>query len=282
MDRRELAANGRVALRSLRGTVAADRFTDGEDRMVAHTSTALCDAPDGGRDRDLLFGETFTVLEERDGWAFGRAPRDGYVGHARAAALAAPIGPATHVVANRFTYALTEPRFKQQRGQVLLSIGSPVRVIGQAGRWSEIETPAGSLFLPTGHLSPLDTPESDPVAVAERLLGTPYVWGGNTGLGIDCSGLVQTACLACGIPCPRDSDQQAAQLGTELPEDADARRGNLLFWKGHVGFISDPETLLHANSYRMSTTYEPLRDALPRIAASGDGPVTARKRLTTM
>ena len=129
------------------------------------------------------------------------------------------------------------------------------------------------------NVSPINIQESDPVAVAERLLGAPYVWGGNSAFGIDCSGLVQIACHACGITCPGDSDLQMAQLGETLDPGTPPQRGDLLFWKGHVGWVSDSSTLLHANAHSMSVTHEPLQAAIERIAAQGD-PILRHARLT--
>jgi cell wall-associated NlpC family hydrolase len=278
-DKRRLHSNGRVADAALLGRVEADLFVDGEDRQVICPTTPLRSTPDGGRARELVFGEAFRQLETRDGIAFGYALRDGYAGYVAADALAPPEHPATHRVAARLSYGLGEPDFKTQTLHLALSLGALVTVTGQAGRWSEIATPEGQLFVPSTHLQPLDQPEGDPVTVASRLLGTPYVWGGNSSLGIDCSGLIQTACLACAIPCPGDSDMQEGELGTPLPPDTPPRRGDLLFWKGHVAWVTDPDTILHANAYHMATTLDPLTKAITRIRAQGDGPVTAHKRL---
>jgi cell wall-associated NlpC family hydrolase len=132
-------------------------------------------------------------------------------------------------------------------------------------------------YLPARHLAPLDRVEPDFVAVAERFLGTPYLWGGKTNNGVDCSGLVQVALAACGMPCPRDSDMQERALGAPVAL-ADSRRGDLLFWKGHVAIVRDAATLLHANAFHMMVAVEPIAEALARIEAAGS-PVTSVKRL---
>ena len=278
-DRRRLHSNGRVAETDLMGRVEAEIFVDGEDRQVIRPVIPLWNEPGGRRARELVFGEGFRLLEDRDGHAFGYTLRDGYAGYVETAALAAPGRQATHVVCARLTHALPEPDFKTGGPPLLLSLGARVSVAGQTGRWAGIMTPDARLFVPATHLRPVDSPEPDPVAVAERLLATPYLWGGNSALGIDCSGLVQIACLACGIPCPGDSDMQRAELGKDLPDDAPLQRGDLLFWKGHVAWVADAETLIHANVFHMAVAYERADAAIARIAAQGDGPVTARKRL---
>jgi cell wall-associated NlpC family hydrolase len=269
-DRRLTPANARVALESLRGIVSAPAYVPGVPARIAVALTDLCDAPGGARDRQLLFGETVTVIERKDGWAFVQAARDGYCGYVTEAALGAP-RTATHRVAAPATHLYPEPRV-QARETAALSFGALVTVTGTAGAFAE--TPDG--FVPAPHLRPLDRPFDDPVAVAELFLGTPYLWGGNSRAGIDCSGLVQAAFLACGRPCPGDSDLQRA-LGAELPESAPLRRGDLIFWKGHVALVADASRLIHANGHAMATVHEATEVAIARIAASGY-PVLARRR----
>ncbi len=157
-----------------------------------------------------------------------------------------------------------------------LPFGAGVTAGERRGGW--LATGDGWLF--ARHLRPAGAPMDDPVAVAELFFGTPYLWGGNTGDGIDCSGLVQAACLACGIACPGDSDLQESALGAPLADDAPLRRGDLLFWKGHVAWVADAGRILHANAFQMAVAYEAIPAAIARIEAQGDGPVTARRRLS--
>ena len=147
------------------------------------------------------------------------------------------------------------------------------------GRWARVTGAGSEGYVHRAHLRALTEPEDDPIDVATRFLGTPYLWAGNTGDGIDCSGLVQGAMLACGIPCPGDSDQQAAALGDPVPLDADVRRGDLFFWAGHVALAVGDGRILHATAYTMSVIFEPLAEAIDRITAQGEGPVTARRRV---
>lgn len=272
MDRRLTPANGRVAALSLQGQVEAERFTEGSPRSVAVPVLDLRRAPGGPRDRQLLLGAEVTVFEEVDGWAFVQATRDGYVGYVRAAALSAPALP-THYVATMGTHAYEAEDIKSP-DLVALPFGARVRVLDE--RHKLFETPLG--FVPKKHLWPITKLFADPVVAAQIHFGVPYLWGGNSTRGIDCSGLVQAALQAGGIACPGDSDLQAAALGEVLPGDATLRRGDLLFWKGHVAMLVDGQTLIHASGHHMAVAYEPLADAELRIIAQGGGGIIARRR----
>jgi cell wall-associated NlpC family hydrolase len=156
-----------------------------------------------------------------------------------------------------------------------LSFGSKLAALSETATF--IETEIG--HIPRQHVHRIDTLATDPAAAAEVFLGTPYLWGGNSAWGIDCSGLIQAACLACGIPCPGDSDQQAEQLGDTLPSDTPFERNDLLFWTGHVALVFDTTTLIHANAGHMAVAFEPITKAIDRIITQGDGPPTLHKRL---
>lgn len=273
MDPRLTPANTRVAAVHLRGVVKAQSYVQGTEKMVALPCVDLLSAPHGRRERQLLMGERVMMYEERAGWAFVQAEKDGYVGYLRFDQLEER-RPATHWVINRASHLYTEPDFKSYE-RMSLSMGSQFRVVAEAGRF--YETPLG--YVPKVHMAPLDKLARDPVEVAERYLGVPYLWGGNSIWGIDCSGLVQAACFGCGIPCPGDSDLQEATVGRLLPADKKLKRGDLLFWKGHVALVAGRGQLLHANVHHMAVAYEPLEEAIARIEAQGDGPVTSRRRL---
>ncbi|MEO1107268.1 MAG: NlpC/P60 family protein [Pseudomonadota bacterium] len=233
----------------------------------------LFSQPDGLRDRQLLFGDMVEVVEETDGWSRLTADKDGYSGWVRSAQLGADI-PQTHKITAPATHAYEQADMKT-RDLASLSFGSTVQALSKTGKF--VETELG--FIPSTHLAPIADMQTDPVAVAELFLGTPYLWGGNSRFGIDCSGLVQVGLLACGIPCPGDSGDQEQDVATALPEDTGPLRGDLLFWKGHVAWVSGPNMLLHANAHHMAVAYEPMDQAIARIMAQGDGPVTAHKRL---
>lgn len=272
-DRRALFAVDGYAAEELRGVVEAESYVIPSSASVFVPSMFLHAARGGPRDRQLLFGDRLDVLCEYRGWTFVRAMKDGYCGWARSFKLGPDAVP-THSVRVRHTYVYGETGFKRPPVQRLpFSSGVMVRRI--AGRWAE--TPAGWIY--AEHLREISAPMEDPVAVASMFLGAPYLWAGNTGDGIDCSGLVQVACLACGIPCPGDSDQQEAALGTALAPGAGFRRGDLLFWRGHVAWVADAETLLHANAHTMTVAYEQLGQAIARIEAQGDGGVTSYRRI---
>lgn len=273
-DRRQLASNGRVAAAGLQGLVAADHFVEGFRQQIGQPVVDLTDAPDGRRDRQLVYGEVFHVLEIREGFAFGTALRDGYAGYVPAGVLMNPI-EATHMVAAPASHAYAQPDMKTHE-RFGLSFGSRFRVVSASGAFFETDE---GLFIPKPHVRPLNKPFHDPATAAQLFFGVPYLWGGNSVWGIDCSGLVQAAFLAAGYACPGDSDQQAAQLGTALDAGEPIHRGDLLFWKGHVAIAVDDTTLIHANAHDMAVAYEPIDHAIKRIEDSGDGPVTGHRRV---
>jgi len=274
MDRRLTPANGRVAARALKGRVKADSYSDGETAQVCVPVADLIPEPGGRRARQLLMGAVVTVYEVRDGMAFVRHERDGYVGYVPMAALG-PVATPTHWVAVPASHAYTDADIKAPEAGELL-FGNAVRVVSEGRKF--METDAGT-FVPARHVWPVGKRFSDPVLAAQLHFGMPYLWGGNSVRGIDCSGLVQAALFAAGQACPGDCDLQAAALGRPLAQGDGSRRGDLVYWAGHVGMMVDGETMIHANAHHMAVAYEPLAAAIARIEAQGEGPVTARKRL---
>lgn len=272
MDRRLTPANSRAALETLRGLVDAPVYTKGEPARVALPVADLLKAPDGARDRQLLWGEAVTVIDRHAGWAFLQAAKDGYCGYLPEAALAAP-QEASHWVATPGTHLYDGPKV-QHRERAALSLGARVQVIGQTGTWAE--TPDG--FVPALHLRALGDWLADPATVAQSLLHTPYLWGGNSRAGIDCSGLAQLAFQACGITLPGDSDLQAA-CGTAIPAGAPLQRNDLIFWKGHVALALSPDRMIHATAAVMAVTEEDIPAAIARIRAAGEGEPTHFRRI---
>lgn len=269
-DRRLTPANGRVAAMNLAGQVEAERYVEGQSATVSEAVVDLCANPDGPRDRQLLLGAEVAVFEDRDGWSFVQAI-DGYVGYVRSASLQDETVP-THFVATSATHAYAEEDFKSPDLQSL-PFGARLTVIDERRKF--FETNAG--FVPKSHLRGLDRPFADPATVAQLHFGVPYLWGGNSTRGLDCSGLIAASLTACDIACPADSDMQCEGLGQAF--EPPYQRGDLIFWEGHVGMMVDDDTLLHANAHHMATVYESIERGILRIAAQGDGPVIARKRL---
>lgn len=276
-DRRLLPYRDDLAAAHLKGVVEAGRYAEACPMQVVLASAPLRRARDAalGYETELLFGEVFDVYEQQEGWAWGQARRDGYVGYLPKACLA-PLGPGTthKVLAHRsFLYPSAGIKVTPLG---FLPFGAEVVVLAQEGDF--VRTPQG--FLYGAHLAPVGTFETDPVAVAARFVGIPYLWGGKSSLGLDCSGLVQTACHACGIAALRDSDMQEKTLGEaiEPPLDAQAyQRGDLLFWPGHVAMAQGGGMMIHANAHFMAVTSEPLGPALARIAANGAALRTVRR-----
>lgn len=274
-DPRTTLARGDLADARLEGLVRAERFALPSPRQCAAPVTALRAGPGGDAEQvsQLLFGERFDVLEEADGFGWGQARRDGYVGYADLAHLAPAGEPATHWISARATFAFAGPSIKAPATGPL-SLGALV-TIAETAETLAFAPAIGWIARP--HLAPIGETLNDPAAVAEGSLGAPYLWGGRASQGLDCSGLVQQALFACGRACPRDSDQQAA-LGVGIAGE-DLRRGDLVFWRGHVGMMLDGTRLIHANAHHMAVAIEPLADATSRIAERGGGEPTARRRV---
>lgn len=271
-DRRITPATGGTAHVSLCDKVAADRYVEGRAAAVAVPLADLCATPGGARDRQLLLGAAVTVIAEEVGHAFVQAAADGYCGWVAVGALG-PALAATHRLAAPSSHLYPAPDLKT-RELCAISHGSRFRIVAEHGRFAETEAGA---FVPARHLRPVTERDDDPVAVAALYLGAPYLWGGNSRWGIDCSGLVQAALSACGLACPGDSDlQMRAFSETVLPHDI--RRGDLLFWKGHVALAIGPEEVLHANAHAMAVTRERLVDVQARIAEAGEGELLGVRR----
>ncbi|MCG5235392.1 C40 family peptidase [Xanthobacter oligotrophicus] len=266
-DPRLTPARPDLAAAALKGQVEAARYVEGEVRRVAVPVAPLRRRPasDAPLETQALFGETVRVFEDDpEGWSWVQLEADRYVGYLPTEALAAPGRAPTHTVRALRTFLFPGPDIKLPPREALV-LGSKVAVREVRGGFAV--TTDG--FLPVVHLAEPAEREGDFVAVAARFLGVPYLWGGRSSLGLDCSGLVQTALAATGIAAPRDSDMQEAALGDPLPLDAEPRRGDLLFWPGHVGIVEAADTLLHANAFHMAVAREPLAEALARISAAG-------------
>ncbi|MFG1279322.1 C40 family peptidase [Xanthobacter autotrophicus] len=267
LDPRLTPARPDLASAALKGQVEAARYVEGDLRRVAVPVAPLRRRPasDAPLETQALFGETVRVFEDDpEGWSWVQLEADRYVGYLPTEALAAPGAAPTHTVRALRTFLFPGPDIKLPPREALV-LGSKVAVREVRGGFAV--TPDG--FLPIVHLAEPAEREGDFVAVAARFLGVPYLWGGRSSLGLDCSGLVQTALAAAGVAAPRDSDMQEAALGKALPLDAEPRRGDLLFWPGHVGIVEAADTLLHANAFHMAVAREPLAEALARIAAAG-------------
>ena len=270
-DLRRTPARPDLAADFLRGQVEAARFVPGVRRRVMEPVAPLKRQPSAAAslDSEVLFGEIVTVYEETpEGWAWGQLETDGYVGWIPADALGPEGEAATHQVTALATFLYPGPEMKLPP-RLVLPFGSRLTLTGTTEKRGLVYglTSGGAVVL--RHLAPVGTVEPDFVAVAERFVGRPYLWGGRSSVGIDCSGLVQAALMAAGHPAGRDSDMQAAELGTRLPPDTPPMRGDLAFWPGHVGILLDGDRLLHASGYQMSVVVEPFAEAVARIAAGG-------------
>ncbi len=277
-DPRVTPARPDLAAKHLQGKVDAVRFVEGKCREVIEPQAPMRSAPrpDAPLLTEALKGERVTIYDANgEGWAWGQLDADGYVGWLPESALG-PLGAAaTHKVAALRTLVFPGPSIKLPP-LAALPLGATLTVARIEDRLAVASTGG---YVPAQHLKPIEDYETDFVAVAERFVGVPYLWGGKTALGLDCSGLVQVALTACGTACPRDSDMQEAAVGTTVAsaDHADLQRGDLLFWKGHVAIARGAGSLIHANAFHMAVAIEPVASAMARIQQGGSELTSVRR-----
>lgn len=277
LDKRRTPVREDLAAAHLEGKVAAPRYVEGRRMRVIDEAIALRAQPsaDCSLDTQALFGEEVIVYDIHEGWAWGQILSDGYVGYLPADSLAATALAPTHRTMAPRTFLYPDANMKLPNLGAL-PLGAQVAVRAMRGDFAQL---ANGLFVYAAHLVETSARAQDFVAVAEPFAGSPYLWGGKTYLGVDCSGLVQIALQAAGVAAPRDTDMQQAELGAPLQADAKLRRGDLVFWKGHVGIMLDERRLLHASGHHMQVVAEDFAGARARIAQKSYGDVTAIRRL---
>lgn len=273
-DPRTIFAMDHVADVALKGQVDASVFRTPVRMQIGTPVADIMRSSPQALERQFLLGETVDVLDPASQNPTCRSETSGYVGFTSQAALAEHV-PASHIVHAPASFLFDADDFKTRHPR-WISMGSLLTVTDETTRFFKTHT---GQFVPKRHVRDISFADPDPVASLAGLVGVPYLWGGNSAAGIDCSGLVQMMMRLVGSSCPGDSDQQAGALGDALAMDAPVQRGDLWFWKGHVAISWDENTLIHANAHHMSVQFEGLTDAIKRIKDQGDGPVTARRRV---
>ncbi|UVC08719.1 C40 family peptidase [Rhizobium sp. TH2] len=278
LDRRLNAFRTDLAEKRLEGQVEALRFVEGRPARLIASTTAMRPQPSttSGMDTELLFGEPVSVLDRANGWAWVKSGVDDYVGYVEETALGGPGAEPTHWVTAPRTFVYSEPDMKRPTATAL-SMGSRITVTGEA------ETRGTRYLLVDGgaviakHVAEVDMPISDDyVSVATRFLASPYLWGGRSGFGLDCSGLVQLSMMMTGKAVLRDTDMQRASIGTEIGRN-ELKRGDLVFWKGHVAIMVDAGMMIHSSGFTMDVSHESLADAIKRIEPMYGLPLLCRR-----
>jgi len=273
MDPRLTPANEIFACDTLKGTIKHQNFVEGKSYQINIPFIDLLAAPDGKRNRQLIYGSKVKYFGEADGWAFVQNTYDSYVGYVPQNTIV-PETKKTHIVSAPLTHVFLEPNIKSRNIEIL---PLAAKVSGQMVENGFMETELG--WISVAQLKQKTELPKDPIKVSKLLQNAPYLWGGNTSLGIDCSGLIQISMLLCGLDCPGDSDQQMNTLGQNLDIGSPRKRGDVLFWKGHVAWAVNERQILHANAYHMATVIEEADEAIERIKKQDNNNVIAHKRL---
>ena len=273
MDPRLTPANGIVACSTLKGKINHSNFVEAKNYQVNVPFVDLLGSPDGKRNRQLIYGSKVKYFSAAKGWAFIQNTYDNYVGYVPESTIALETQK-THIVTVPLAHVFLEPNIKSKNIEML---PLAAKVSGQIVENDFLETELG--WISVSQLKREKELLKDPVEISKLFQYAPYLWGGNTYLGIDCSGLIQVSLLLCGVDCPGDSDQQMNTLGHNLDIGSPRKKGDILFWKGHVAWALNEKQILHANAYHMATVIEEANEAIERIKKQDDNSVIAHKRL---